>query len=147
MKLFPLFLTICVFSFKLAACPTSLPKEEFVLKTQGKEIILHIEVPREKEHLICGLMRRDHLPKRHGMYFDFKGTKYASMWMKNTRIPLDMLFIDENGTVVHIHERAVPYTYSPISSPVPFRAVLELPGGNVKEDGIKVGDTLIKRSA
>ena len=62
------------------------------------------------------------------------------MWMKNTYIPLDMLFIDQDGIITHIAQRAVPLSLQPISSNGPVRAVLEVNGGIVDRYDIKVGD-------
>ena len=64
----------------------------------------------------------------------------ASMWMKNTFIPLDMLFVDGHGRIVNIHERAVPHSTDTISAAVPVRAVIELNGGVAARLGIKPGD-------
>jgi hypothetical protein len=87
-----------------------------------------------------GLMYRQRLAADAGMLFDFTDTAPRTFWMKNTLIPLDMLFIAANGRVVDIHERAVPLSEDIIPSRVPARAVLELNGGTVSRLGIKVGD-------
>jgi len=65
------------------------------------------------------------------------------MWMKNTLIPLDMLFVDARGQIVNIHERAVPGSLETIGSGAPVRAVIELNGGTVARLGIKPGDRVV----
>jgi hypothetical protein len=87
-----------------------------------------------------GLMFRAKLAPDAGMLFDFGDTAPRGFWMKNTLIPLDMLFIGADGRIVDIHERAVPLSEAVILSAVPARAVLELNGGTVTRLGIKVGD-------
>jgi hypothetical protein len=77
------------------------------------------------------------------MLFDFKRDSPVAMWMRNTLIPLDMLFVDREGIVRHIHERAVPMSEAIISSEENVRAVLELNGGTVARLGLKKGDRLV----
>jgi uncharacterized membrane protein (UPF0127 family) len=88
-------------------------------------------------------MFRKSLPPDAGMLFDYRTPSTASMWMKNTLIPLDMLFVDEQGRVVNIHERAVPGSLDPIAAMAPARAVIELNGGTAARLGIKPGDRVI----
>jgi uncharacterized protein len=87
-----------------------------------------------------GLMFRQSLAADAGMLFDFGDTRPAAFWMKNTFIPLDMLFIAADGHVADLHERAVPLSEATIESKVPVRAVLELNGGSVARLGIHRGD-------
>ncbi|HEX7968997.1 MAG TPA: DUF192 domain-containing protein [Stellaceae bacterium] len=99
-----------------------------------------IELARSPEQQQQGLMFRRSLPADAGMLFDFGDTRPASFWMKNTLIPLDMLFIAADGRVADIHERAVPLSEATIQSKVPVRAVLEVNGGTVSRLGIRLGD-------
>ncbi len=92
-----------------------------------------------------GLMFRRNLAKDTGMVFDFRRDQMVSMWMKNTLIPLDMLFIDRQGRVVRVHARAIPGSLAGISSGKPVRAVLELAGGSTARHGIKAGDLVRHR--
>ena len=89
-----------------------------------------------------GLMFRERMAPDAGMLFDFKADQPVAMWMRNTRIPLDMLFVARDGRVVNIRERAVPMSEETISSDGPVRAVLELNGGTVSRLGIRPGDRL-----
>src|SRR3546814_5004902 len=75
-----------------------------------------------------------------GMLFLFGGSKVRAMWMKNTLIPLDMLFIDETGKIVRIEERTVPHSERAIVSGGPVSAVLELNAGTASRLSIKPGD-------
>ena len=87
-----------------------------------------------------GLMFRHEMAADAGMLFHFDRVEPVSFWMKNTYLPLDMLFIAADGRIVHIHERAVPESERPIGPPQPVLAVLELLGGTAQRLGIKVGD-------
>jgi hypothetical protein len=90
-----------------------------------------------------GLMFRQSLAPDAGMLFDFKTPSVAMMWMKNTLIPLDMLFVDGQGRVVNIHERAVPGSLATIAAAAPVRAVIELNGGTASRLGIRPGDRVV----
>jgi hypothetical protein len=96
--------------------------------------------PAEEE---IGLMFREQMAPDHGMLFEMGRTAMTSFWMKNTLIPLDMLFIAADGVIETIHENAVPKSLTGISSEVPVAAVLEINGGRAKELGIGVGDQVI----
>ena len=89
-----------------------------------------------------GLMFRRSLAPRAGMLFDFGTDQVASMWMKNTFIPLDMVFADRDGVVRGIARNARPRSLDPISSRIPVRAVLELNGGEAERIGLSAGDRL-----
>ncbi|MEM7025940.1 MAG: DUF192 domain-containing protein [Pseudomonadota bacterium] len=90
-----------------------------------------------------GLMFRERLDAGHGMLFDFGRTGPATMWMRNTYIPLDMLFIDADGVIHRIATDTTPLSDAVISSEGPVRAVLELPAGTSADLGIKAGDRVI----
>jgi uncharacterized protein len=102
----------------------------------------NVELAVTAEEQAQGLMYRRALPAEAGMLFDFGGTRPATFWMRNTLIPLDMLFIAADGRVADLHERAVPLSEAMIESKVPVRAVLELNGGTVARLGIKPGDVV-----
>jgi len=87
-----------------------------------------------------GLMFRKEMPKDHGMLFDFGTDRVAYMWMKNTFIPLDMVFIRADGEVASIARNAQPQSLAIISSGVRVRAVLELNAGEADAIGVKPGD-------
>ena len=87
-----------------------------------------------------GLMFRKSLAPDSGMLFDFKTSQEVSFWMKNTLIPLDMLFIDQSGKIVNIHRQATPLSETAIPSDGPIRGVLEIAGGRAQDLDILPGD-------
>jgi uncharacterized membrane protein (UPF0127 family) len=93
--------------------------------------------PDEKEH---GLMFRRELPDGHGMLFDFMVDQPVAFWMKNTYIPLDMIFIRGDGRILRIAENTEPMSERNIPSGGPVRAVLEVIAGTAKKFGIAAGD-------
>jgi uncharacterized membrane protein (UPF0127 family) len=102
-----------------------------------------VELAETPAQMQQGLMFRPSLAPDAGMLFDFKGPTVATMWMRNTLIPLDMLFVDANGTIVNIQARAVPESDAVISAAAPVRAVLELNGGTAARLGIAPGDRVL----
>jgi uncharacterized protein len=109
----------------------------------GRRHRFTVEMADTDERRTLGLMHRRTMAPDAGMLFDFKRDGPVSMWMRNTLIPLDMLFMDRTGLVTHIHERAVPMSEAIIESNGSVRAVLELNGGTVQRLGLKIGDRLI----
>ena len=87
-------------------------------------------------------MFRTELDDDSGMLFPFPRERVASFWMKNTVIPLDLLFIRRDGTIESIAANAIPYDESPLASGEPVIAVLELRGGLAAEKGVTPGDTV-----
>jgi uncharacterized protein len=87
-----------------------------------------------------GLMDRRYMAADHGMLFEFERDEPESFWMKNTYIPLDMIFISPTGVVTHIAANAEPLSERVIPSGGPCLAVLELNGGTAASIGLKVGD-------
>jgi len=102
--------------------------------------VLSVEIADTPASRATGLMHRDALPAGHGMLFDYGRPVMAQMWMKNTRIPLDMLFIDADGVIRHIHAMARPFDKTVIATPVAVRWVLEIGGGRADALGIRTGD-------
>jgi uncharacterized protein len=89
-----------------------------------------------------GMMFRTALADNAGMIFPFPQPKPASFWMKNTVIPLDIIFVRPNGTIESIAENTIPYSTDPVASGEVVGAVLELRGGLAAELGIEPGDTV-----
>jgi uncharacterized protein len=102
-----------------------------------------IEVAETPAQMTQGLMFRRSLAPDAGMLFDYKQPTVATMWMRNTLIPLDMLFVDAQGRIVNIYQRAVPQSLDIIGAAAPVRAVIELNGGTAERLGIKPGDQVI----
>ncbi|MBB4005850.1 DUF192 domain-containing protein [Allorhizobium taibaishanense] len=91
-----------------------------------------------------GLMGRKLLGPDEGMIFDFGATQSAVMWMKNTILSLDMLFVNEKGEVVGVAERTQPYSEDIIPSPGPVRYVIEINGGRAQALGITPGSRVVQ---
>ena len=101
-----------------------------------------VELARSDEERTRGLMNRRELAPEAGMLFLFSENEQRAFWMKNTLIPLDMLFIDDGGRVVGLIEQAEPLTTSPRDPGVPSRYVLEVNGGWAARHGVRPGDRI-----
>ncbi|GAB3454494.1 DUF192 domain-containing protein [Insolitispirillum peregrinum] len=112
----------------------------------GRQHDLTVELALTPEQRMQGLMYRTSLQEGRGMLFDFGETLVVRMWMKNTLIPLDMVFFAPDGRVVGLVRQAQPGDLTPVGPAGPVRAVLELPGGQVDKWGISVGDRLTQPS-
>jgi uncharacterized membrane protein (UPF0127 family) len=116
--------------------------EPLTIVTQGggARHAFSVEVARNDADRAQGLMFRRSMPAERGMLFDFGKVQPISMWMQNTYIPLDMLFIRSDGTIARVAENAEPLSTRSIPSGEPVLAVLELNGGTARRLGIKAGD-------
>ncbi len=121
---------------------TSFSKSKLIIETAGGKYPFSIELALSQPQMAQGLMFRRALAPDAGMLFDYSEPQPITMWMKNTLIPLDMIFIGTDGKIIGIHERAVPLSLDTIESKVPARAVLEVNGGTVARLGIKLGDVV-----
>ena len=99
-----------------------------------------VEVVATDEERAKGLMFRRELPEGRGMLFDFKREQLVAFWMKNTYVPLDMIFIRADGRILRIAENTKPLSEDLVPSGGPVRAVLEVIGGTAKKLGIAAGD-------
>jgi uncharacterized protein len=115
-------------------------RSSLVVVTHGRDIKFEIELATNDAERARGLMYRKQLGPYEGMLFDFYQEMPVSFWMKNTLIPLDMVFIAADGTVKHVHANAVPMSTDTVPSRFPVRAVLEINGGSAALLGIKPGD-------
>jgi len=113
-----------------------------VVVAGGREIKFDVELALTEIERARGLMFRKQLGPYEGMLFDFQREAPVSFWMKNTLIPLDMIFIAADGTVRHVHANAVPLSTESIPSQFPVRGVLEINGGSARLLGIKPGDRI-----
>ncbi|HEY7690441.1 MAG TPA: DUF192 domain-containing protein [Dongiaceae bacterium] len=114
-------------------------RDEVLIETASGSHEFSVELAVSPDQRAQGLMFRQELGAAEGMLFLYPSDRIATMWMKNTMIPLDMLFIAADGRVVRIAERTVPQSTETISSEEPVRAVLELNGGTVARLGIEAG--------
>lgn len=113
------------------------------IQTSQGDVNFQVEVAKSPAQLRRGLMFRESLPANQGMIFLHTQPKVIRMWMKNTPIALDMLFIDQFGTVRHIAREAKPFDETAISSVHVVVAVLEVNAGIVDSQGIAIGDKVI----
>ena len=103
-------------------------------------ILLNIYLSDTPAQHARGLMYVEQMDEFEGMLFRYRGSAGITMWMKNTYIPLDILFITAKGVILNIARETLPHSTRHISSTGPVRAVLELPGGSAKQFGIRAGD-------
>ncbi len=124
----------------------ALPTETLtILGDDGKSHVFTVELAITEEQQDTGLMFRTSVAANAGMLFPWDQPQVSQMWMKNTIIPLDMVFIGADGTIKAIAENTVPYSLNPISSGVPVLATLELQAGITAADNINVGDKVIAK--
>jgi uncharacterized protein len=130
-------LTLCAFGW-LGARAASIQTLEIVTKS-GVQVFA-VEMATTEEEKTTGLMYRKELPDGKGMLFDFTPEQEVSMWMKNTFISLDMIFIRADGRILRIAENTEPQSTRIISSGGPAKGVLEVIAGTAKKYGIQPGD-------
>ena len=139
--------SVAVFQPVAAQPQPTLPLSDLVIQTAKGPQRFRVELADNDMSRSRGMMFRTSMAPEAGMLFDFKQEQPASFWMRNTLIPLDMLFIKADGTVLNIHQRAIPRDETGINSAGPVRAVLELNGGTVSRLGIKPADLIERESA
>lgn len=121
--------------------------EQMTIQTSsGEKHIFEIEIARTPAEQAYGLMNRKSMAADHGMLFLFQVEDERAFWMRNTLIPLDMVFIKADGTIHSIHENAIPHDLTPVKSNGAVLAVLELNGGQTAALGIKPGNKVFYRA-
>jgi uncharacterized membrane protein (UPF0127 family) len=134
-------LLICAAGAVLAA-----DRERLDITTRDGVRSFSVELADTPESQNRGLMYRRSLPPAEGMLFDFGSEQRINMWMKNTFIPLDMIFIGADGRIRRIAENTTPFSTRIISSGEPVRYVLEVNAGTARELGIAKGDLVLHRA-
>jgi len=125
----------------LERSPAGLDQVPLTITTAGgKRHAFVVEVARTEEEQSHGLMDRQSLGPDRGMIFPYEPPQAVAFWMKNTLIPLDMIFIAPGGRILRIEDSAVPLSLEPVGSGEAVEAVLELNGGRSAELGIAAGD-------
>ncbi|HVY17567.1 MAG TPA: DUF192 domain-containing protein [Rhodopila sp.] len=123
-----------------------LPKEKLVIVTHdGKDHVFNVEMATTPEQQKTGEMFRTSIPADGGMLFDWGSPRPTQMWMKNTLVPLDMIFINADGTIRSIAEDTVPHSLAVIDAGGPVRATLEVNAGTTAKLDIRVGDKVKQR--
>jgi hypothetical protein len=123
-----------------------LPKEPLVIVTHaGVRHAFQVEMALTPDQQVTGLMFRKSVAPDGGMLFDWGEPRESQMWMKNTIAPLDMVFINADGTIRSIAENTVPESLAVIDSHGPVRATLELAAGTTARLDIRVGDQVLQR--
>ncbi|HEX3523575.1 MAG TPA: DUF192 domain-containing protein [Stellaceae bacterium] len=129
--------------FSVGADLQQFPTSEVTIISATGPHRFKVELAKTPAQMTQGLMFRTSLAPDAGMLFDYRQPTPATMWMRNTLIPLDMLFVDAQGRIVNIHERAVPQSDDVIAAAEPVRAVIELNGGTAARLGIEPGDQVV----
>ena len=134
------FAALCFTAMSAAALSAPRSPASIEIDTSSGPHSFDIEVMRTRAELEKGLMFRRQMAPDAGMLFDFGAPQRVAMWMKNTYLPLDMLFIAKDGHVVSVKQNAEPMSESVISSGGEITGVLELNAGTAKRIGVKAGD-------
>ncbi|WP_306918138.1 DUF192 domain-containing protein [Rhizobium mesoamericanum] len=124
--------------------PMTFAKEPLIIQTaSGKRLNFTVEIADTNEQRQRGLMYRKEMAEDAGMIFDFGVSRRVQMWMENTILPLDMLFVDSTGTIRNIKQNAVPYSQDIIDSLTEVKYVIELNAGITAKLGIRPGDKVM----
>lgn len=141
LKLFATLGACAILFFQFFHSPVLAAKAKVTLQTQkGKSVVVNVELALTEPDRQKGLMFRKKMPETAGMLFVFDADDVKTFWMKNTLIPLDMIFIDKSLKIVGIVENAEPQTLTPRYVATPSRYVLEVNGGFSKKQGLAAGD-------
>lgn len=116
------------------------------IQTANGNVNYHVELALTRDQQRTGLMNRKILWPKTGMLFLFKSNRVAHMWMKDTLIPLDMVFFNVKGQVMRVHHNAIPQDLTIISSDFPVAGVLEINAGEAQKYGIAPGSKLDLKS-
>ncbi len=137
-------LGIALWASKLDGVPPPRPLFErtglVLTRADGTNFPFKVEVARSKEEQAYGLMFVQRMPADEGMIFPFAAPKEVAFWMKNTLIPLDMIFVRPDGTIGRIAANTRPQDETPVFSQEPVSAVIEINGGLAKKYGLETGN-------
>lgn len=138
-----LFLWMLAWPLFVQAEPPQFERGPLTITTaDGRKVDLDVEWAITAEQRQHGLMFRESLGDREGMIFDFGTVREVTMWMKNTPLSLDMVFIEEDGRISRIASRTTPYSEAIVASRSPVRYVLEIRGGQATALGVAEGDRI-----
>jgi uncharacterized membrane protein (UPF0127 family) len=133
---------VALWAFAAVATPLSRPlqRSSLVVDTPHGPARFLVEIAADNASRMKGLMFRKEMPPDSGMLFEFPDDHFRSFWMKNTILPLDMLFIRADGTISSIAQNTTPYSLDVVTSREPVRAVLEINAGRSAALGITAGE-------
>jgi uncharacterized membrane protein (UPF0127 family) len=137
-------ISVLMIGVAAAEAPVALDRDPLtIVAASGERFQFEVEVARTPAERARGLMFRESLADDKGMLFDFGDPQTVAMWMRNTLIPLDILFVRSDGRISSIARDAEPLSDRVMESAEPVRAVLELTGGLTAERGIEPGDRIV----
>ena len=143
--LFVVWILAAVLTLHAGNASEPLREEKLTIASGGKTYQISVEVAETERQKAIGLMFRKFLSPDKGMLFPYPQPQELTMWMRNTYIPLDMLFIKADGTIHRIAQNTEPFSEEVVASKGDVTAVLELAGGVTKSLGIKPGDKVVHR--
>ena len=132
-----------VFQGAAAAQTSPFPVSRLTVETARGRFAFTVEVADTEARRMQGLQGRRKLAPNAGMLFDFQTPQIVSMWMKDTLLPLDMIFVAANGEVLNVAEKTVPHSLIPVGSAGEALAVLEVNAGTAARLGIRPGDRIL----
>ena len=133
----------CQAGAALSQSPAGLEQVTLCITSSGKTRSFKTEIAKTSAEQAKGMMFRTAMADNEAMLFPFNEPRVASFWMRNTVIPLDIIFVRANGTIESIAENTIPYSTDPVEAGEPVSAVLEIRGGLSAELGIVAGDQII----
>jgi len=139
---FIIYLTLNIPSNSLASNLDSGAMPLEVMTTGGRIILFHVLIVDTNKGRLIGLSNKDRLVRNEGLLLDFKKVAKPKMWMKNTRFPVDMLFVKSDGRIADIYRQAEPFSLKIITPKEKVRYVLEISGGEADNNGIQIDDYL-----
>lgn len=138
MKIF-FFAIMCLFSQIVYS-------EELIFVTSKEKFLFETDIAKTPLEQEKGLMYKKSIPNNYAMTFIFKEPKIIYMWMKNTFIPLDMVFFDSNGQIIWLKENAQPHDETIISSQYKAKGVIEMNAGLIKDMQLSIGNNILIQS-
>jgi len=147
MKIYIYIIFIICIAFNITnAAEVEFEKSTITIQTKNSEYIFNVEIAKTAEERSKGLMYREHLNQKEGMLFLYPKNQVIKMWMKNTFIPLDMIFVNNYGEIIEIYKMTTPKNLTPIGPDLKLKAVLEINGGLTTYLNINKGDLIIHPS-
>lgn len=132
-----------IVALKGQAGPSGMVNSELIIVSSKGEYRFQVEVARSLEEQERGLMYRQSLAPTAGMLFTYGNPRKIEMWMRNTYIPLDMIFIGADWHITRIAERTIPLSLMTVASKGPVVAVLEVNAGTASRLGLRLGDRVV----